>query len=466
MITPEQLARQQIDTLLIAAGWSVQDYTAYQPNAARGVALREVPLASGRCDYLLLVDRQPLGVIEAKRSGTLLVGVAEQSAHYAASLPAFFKVMANELPFAYESTGTETFFRDARDPAPRSRPVFAFHQPATLAALAAEPDTLRARLQRLPPLIETNLRACQVEAVKNLDASFAQDKPRALIQMATGAGKTTTAISFIYRLIKHAGAKRVLFLVDRSNLGKQTAQEFAQYTTPDDGRKFTELYNVQHMTGGSLDGVARVTVCTIQRLYSMLRGEDLADDVDEHSSFELSADGRPKEVAYNPQLPIETFDFVVTDECHRSIYNLWRQVLEYFDAHLIGLTATPSKQTIGFFNGNLGGTGSGTLNLSAHIVGSVTAQAEMGYALFMSPDPFDLQTIVDAAGSSAGFWQVQLPNSVRVLFSGIASRCGMSHASKDCGHVPLRELPGASGLTSDDKRSVYFRTDLRRRQPL
>ena len=194
MITPEQLARQQIDTLLIAAGWSVQDYTAYQPNAARGVALREVPLASGRCDYLLLVDRQPLGVIEAKRSGTLLVGVAEQSAHYAASLPAFFKVMANELPFAYESTGTETFFRDARDPAPRSRPVFAFHQPATLAALAAEPDTLRTRLQRLPPLIETNMRACQVEAVKNLDASFAQDKPRALIQMATGAGKTTTAI--------------------------------------------------------------------------------------------------------------------------------------------------------------------------------------------------------------------------------------------------------------------------------
>ena len=177
MTTPEQLARQQIDALLAAAGWSVQDYSAYQPNAARGVALREVPLASGRCDYLLLVDRQPLGVIEAKRSGTRLVGVAEQSAHYAVNLPAFFQLQANELPFAYESTGTETFFRDARDPAPRSRPVFAFHQPATLAAWAAEPDTLRARLQHLPALIETNMRACQVEAVTHLDASFAQDKP-------------------------------------------------------------------------------------------------------------------------------------------------------------------------------------------------------------------------------------------------------------------------------------------------
>lgn len=353
MTTPEQLARRQIDALLTAAGWIVQDYSAYQPSAARGIALREVPLASGRCDYLLLVDRQPLGVIEAKRSGTLLTGVAEQSAHYAVNLPAFFKLQASALPFAFESTGTETFFRDARDPAPRSRPVFAFHQPATLAAWAAEPDTLRARLQRLPTLIETNMRACQVEAVTNLDDSFAQDKPRALIQMATGAGKTYTAISFIYRLIKHAGAKRVLFLVDRSNLGKQTAQEFAQYTTPDDGRKFTELYNVQHMTGGALDGVCRVTVCTIQRLYSMLRGEALPEDADEHSTFELSADGLPKDVAYNPALPIETFDFVVTDECHRSIYHLWRQVLEYFDAHLIGLTATPSKQTIGFFNGNL-----------------------------------------------------------------------------------------------------------------
>ena len=139
------------------------------------------------------------------------------------------------------------------------------------------------------------MRACQIEAVKNLDQSFAQDEPRALIQMATGAGKTTTTISFIYRLIKHAGAKRVLFLVDRSNLGKQTAQEFAQYTTPDDGRKFTVLYNVQHITaGGSLDTVCRVTVCTIQRLYWMLRGEALAEDADEHSTFELSADGRPK----------------------------------------------------------------------------------------------------------------------------------------------------------------------------
>ncbi|KNZ33040.1 MAG: restriction endonuclease subunit R [Methylibium sp. NZG] len=357
-MTPEQLARLHIDAMLADAGWVVQDYTAYNPGvavgAAGGIALREVPLQSGRCDYLLLVNRQPVGVIEAKRAGTLLVGVAEQSAHYAAHIPAFFKVSASELPFAYESTGTETYFRDARDPAPRSRAVFAFHQPATLAAWVAEPGTLRARLQRLPALDTTRMRDCQIEAVNNLDVSLAADRPRALVQMATGSGKTYTAITTIYRLLKHAKAERVLFLVDRGNLGTGAMREFNDYVTPDDGRKFTELYNVQLVQSNRWDPVCKVTICTIQRMYSMLRGEaELADELDEHSSFELATDGKPKDVAYNPGLPIEAFDFIVTDECHRSIYHLWRQVLEYFDAHLIGLTATPSKQTIGFFNGNL-----------------------------------------------------------------------------------------------------------------
>lgn len=145
-----------------------------------------------------------------------------------------------------------------------------------------------------------------------------------------------------------------LLMVDRANLGRQAKGEFDQFVMPETGRKFTEEYNVQHLTSNQLDTVSRVTICTIQRLYSMLRGEELDEEFDEKSGFELAqADNRPKEVAYNPAVPIETFDFIVTDECHRSIYGLWRQVLEYFDAFLIGLTATPSKQTIGFFNQNL-----------------------------------------------------------------------------------------------------------------
>jgi type I restriction enzyme R subunit len=354
--TPESLAREQIDAALRSAGWIIQDYKAVDLGAARGIALREVPLKSGRCDYLLLVARRAVGVIEAKKAGATLSTVADQSAHYGQHLPEFLQG-TGRLPFFYETTGVETFFRDDRDPEPRSRRVFCFHRPETLAEWLAEPTTLRYRLAQMPfahPLSTAGMRDCQVEAITSLEKSFAEAKPRALIQMATGAGKTYTACAFTYRLIKYAGARRVLFLVDRANLGRQATAEFQQFVTPDTGRKFTELYNVQHLTSNQLDSVSRVTICTIQRLYSMLRGEELPEDADEISTYEINAaDGRAKEVAYNPSIPIETFDFIVTDECHRSIYGLWRQVLEYFDAFIIGLTATPSKQTIGFFHQNL-----------------------------------------------------------------------------------------------------------------
>jgi type I restriction enzyme R subunit len=173
--------------------------------------------------------------------------------------------------------------------------------------------------------------------------------------MTTGSGKTFCAVTAIYRAIKFGGAQRVLFLVDRANLARQALKEFQQYVTPDDGRKFVELYNVQHLTSNKLDPVAKVCICTIQRLYSMLQGEELDAELEEASAFDSMADLRrePVPVTYNPKIPVEFFDFIWTDECHRSIYNLWRQVLEYFDAYLIGLTATPSQQTFGFFNQNL-----------------------------------------------------------------------------------------------------------------
>ena len=333
-MTPEQLARQKIDAQLAACGWVVQDFEAVDLSVGRGIALREVPLKTGPCDYLLLVDRQPVGVVEAKREGTTLSTVAEQSGRYASSLPDFLAGgLTGPLPFLYESTGVETFFRDERDPAPRSRPVFSFHRPETLAEWLTQPDTLRTRLARLPlahPLATTGMRDCQVEAIMGLEKSFAENRPRALIHMATGAGKTYTACAFTYRLIKYAGARRVLFLVDRANLGEQARDEFARFRTPDTGRLFTELYNVQHLTSPHLDDVCRVTICTIQRLYSILRGEDLAEGADDLSGAELAqALGvtRTRDVGYTAAVPIEKFDFIVTDECHRSIYNLWRQVL-------------------------------------------------------------------------------------------------------------------------------------------
>lgn len=339
---------------MTAAGWSVQNYKQLNLGASLGVAVREYPTESGPADYMLFIDRKPVGVIEAKPAGKTLSGVAEQTERYLTSKLKYIPQLGDSMRLGYESTGVETFFRDLKDPDPRSRRIFAFHKPETLSEWLSENETLRARLPELPPLNETGLRDCQIEAIKNLEKSFAESRPRALIQMATGSGKTYTAVSFVYRLIKFAGAKRVLFLVDRNNLGRQTKKEFEQYVTPDDGRKFTELYNIQHLTSNTLDPVSKVCITTIQRLYSMLKGEpELDPSLEEQSFFDLGKDETPKEVAYNPNIPIETFDFIITDECHRSIYNLWRQVLEYFDGFLVGLTATPSKQTLGFFHQNL-----------------------------------------------------------------------------------------------------------------
>ncbi len=352
---PEEKARQKIDQLLEAAGWVVQERGRLNLSASLGVAVSDLPLKTGPADYVLFVAGKPVGVIEAKPFGTTLSGVAEQSGGYIASIPQSLPHVEEPPPFAYESTGIETYFRDSRDPDPRSRRIFSFHKPETLKEWLSQKDTVRARLKNLPSLITDGLRDCQTEAITNLEKSFVEARPRALIQMASGSGKTYTAVSFVYRLIKFANAKRVLFLVDRSNLGRQARSEFQNYTTPDDRRKFTELYNIQHLTSNTLDPVSRVCITTIQRLYSMLKGEpDLDPSLEEQSMFDMPRGAlAPVEISYNPTIPIDTFDFIITDECHRSIYHLWRQVFEYFDAFIIGLTATPSKQTLGFFNQNL-----------------------------------------------------------------------------------------------------------------
>jgi type I restriction enzyme R subunit len=353
--TPEQIAREKIDRLLAEAGWVLQDREEFDRNAAPGVAVREFQLPAGPCDYLLFVAGKAAGVIEAKKSGVTLSGVAEQSEKYMQKLPSHLARWADNLIFDYESTGDETLFRDMRDPKPRSRRLFAFHRPETLHEWLRQPETLRARLGKMPPLDPKGLRDCQIDAIDGLEASLADDRPRSLIQLATGAGKTFTACSSSYRLIRDAGAKRILFLVDRNNLGDQTLREFQAFQPHGAANRFTDTYIVQHLHSHRIDPDAKVVITTIQRLYSMLRGQELAEEEEEASGFEKwqGEDGEPLPLAYNPDIPIETFDFIITDECHRSIYGLWRQVLEYFDASIIGLTATPSKHTLGFFNQNL-----------------------------------------------------------------------------------------------------------------
>lgn len=354
---PEEEARQVIDELLTSCGWVVQDYKDIHITAAQGVAVREFPLETGFVDYLLYADGKAIGTVEAKPKGYSLTSVEQQSKKYSEGLPANLPHYFLPLPFAYESTGAETRFTNLLDPEPRSREVFAFHRPEELLRLAeVGDDQLRAKLKAMPALDRSRLWDVQVDSIQNLEQSLAAARPKALIQMATGTGKTYTAVSSCYRLIKFGGAKRILFLVDRNNLGKQTFTEFDQFQSPYSAYKFTEEFPVQRLRKNTIAQSSKVCITTIQRLYSMLQGnDDYAEENEEGSMFESSAalPSEPAPVEYNPAIPIEMFDFIVVDECHRSIYNLWRQVLEYFDAFLIGLTATPSAQTIGFFDGNL-----------------------------------------------------------------------------------------------------------------
>ena len=362
-MTPEERARETIDELLRHAGWDVQDRAAmnlFDPNIP-GVAVREAFLKTGYADYLLFVDGRALGIIEAKKQGTPLAGVEPQSQRYSVGLPPRMLAWrpSEPLPFLYESTGIETYFTNKLDPQPRSRPVFAFHRPETLREWVQEEKTLRGRLQTMPPLAAEGLWEPQEVAIGNLEESLARNRPRALIQMATGSGKTFTAVNFIYRLIKHADARRVLFLVDRTNLGLQAETAFRQFQTPT-GRKFGETYNIRHLTSNLINPSTddnRVYISTVQRLYAMLKDEELDEAYEAVSMYEAEEKGAlsatPRTVSYRGVLPVEFFDFIVVDECHRSIYTVWRQVLDYFDAFTIGLTATPGKQTVGFFDQNL-----------------------------------------------------------------------------------------------------------------
>lgn len=364
---PEQIARDHIDKQLLACGWIIQDKKKINLAAGLGVAVREYQTDIGPADYVLFVDKKPVGIIEAKREdeAVKLTTVEDQSAGYAT---AKLRLLDNApLPFVYESTGEITRFTDYRDPKPRSRNVFTFHRPETFLIWIKEDTTLRYRLKNYIPTLgnpndeeieriakNSDLRTCQLQAIIRLEQSFAEARPKALIQMATGSGKTFTAITAISRLLKFAKAKRVLFLVDTKNLGEQAEGEFRSYTVPGDNRLFTELYGVTRLHSSFIPNDSQVYISTIQRMYSILKETELDEGAELENPNETKFEAKePIPVGYNEKVPIEFFDFIVIDECHRSIYNLWKQVLDYFDVFQIGLTATPDNRTFGYFNQNL-----------------------------------------------------------------------------------------------------------------
>lgn len=355
-MAPEEKARLVIDEKLRQSGWVIQDMKRLNLSAAPGVAVREFPTSTGEVDYALFIDGNPVGVAEAKREekGESITDVEVQSGRYANST---FKWIKNDykIRFAYETTDKLIRFTDYNDIKYRSRTVFSFHRPETLLALLGQSDTIRNNMKHFPALDETGFRKCQVNAIKNLDKSFAENRPKALVQMATGAGKTFTAITAAYRLLKYGKMNRILFLVDTRGLGEQAEREFLAYTPNDDPRSFSQLYGVRRLKSSYIPNDIQICICTIQRMYSILKGEELDESTEEKSFAEfVTAESKaPKEVVYNEKYPPEFFDCIIVDECHRSIYNVWSQVLSYFDAFIIGLTATPDNRTFAFFNENI-----------------------------------------------------------------------------------------------------------------
>jgi len=355
-MTPEEKARCVIDDKLCQSGWAIQDLKRLNLTASLGVAVREFPTSTGEVDYALFVDGKPVGVVEAKQSqaGQSITDVEVQSGRYANST---FKWVKNDytIRFAYEATDKLIRFTDYKDIKYRSRTVFSFHRPETLFDLIQQPDTIRNNMKQFPLLDVKGFRKCQINAINNLDQSFADNRPRALVQMATGAGKTFTAITSAYRLLKYGKMKRILFLVDTKGLGEQAEREFLAYTPNDDPRSFSQIYGVRRLKSSYMPNDVQICISTIQRMYSILKEEELDESAEEAPFVEyVTAESKaPKEVAYNEKYPPEFFDCIIVDECHRSIYNVWSQVLTYFDAFIIGLTATPDNRTFAFFNENI-----------------------------------------------------------------------------------------------------------------
>ena len=355
-MTPEEQARVVIDEKLEQSGWTIQDMRQLNLTSSLGIAVREFPTSTGPVDYALFIEGKPVGVVEAKKSeaGENITVVEGQSARYANST---FKWVQQEyrIRFAYEATDMLVRFTDYDDIKFRSRAVFSFHRPETLKSLIAASDTVRNNMKHFPALDETGFRKCQIKAINNLDRSFADNRPKALVQMATGAGKTFTAITAAYRLLKYGKMNRILFLVDTKSLGEQAEREFLAYTPNDDPRNFSQLYGVRRLKSSYIPNDIQICISTIQRMYSILKGEELDEGAEEvpFSEYVTAESKAPKEVVYNSKYPPEFFDCIIVDECHRSIYNVWSQVLTYFDAFIIGLTATPDKRTFAFFDENV-----------------------------------------------------------------------------------------------------------------
>ncbi len=355
---PEQKARQKIDEMLKISGWDIISRNEYS-DIYNGCAITEALLTGNlEADYLLFAGGKAIGVLEAKRAeNNLSVEVAEQAQNYTKSLPDWYQTWSNPLPFVFLSNGETLLFRDMREEDATYIELKKMKTPKELVQMA-DIKSEYAALPALPPVGEKGLRQCQFDAIRNLELSFKHDENKALISLATGAGKTFTACTFTYRFLTYTSVRKVLFLVDRNNLGKQAEGEFTTYKLTESGEVFNSIYTVQRLKSIEEIQSAKVVISTIQRLFSAITGQTLTTENDDDESDYADAlyDAETEdEVKLDGKLllPPDFFDLIIVDECHRSIYGKWQQVLKYFNsAKIIGLTATPTPEAEAFFNGN------------------------------------------------------------------------------------------------------------------
>lgn len=347
-MTPEEKARELIDRMFTDAGWKVVSREEYSPNLS-AAAIKEGILKGGKeADYLLFINGKAVGVLEAKKASIDVTSdkVISQAEGYTHRLTKYYQYFANPLPIVYVSNGKVTYFREKDG---SYILVGCIHTPKKICRILGIEDEFAG----LPTLKKKGLRDCQFEAITELERSFRAGQNRAYMVLATGAGKTYTACMASYRFLSYTPMRRVLFLVDRNNLGKQAEDEFGKFKLTETGDAFNTIFTVNRLKSQAIPKDYNVVISTIQRLFSLLKGEDI-EETDDDENYDCDEIPTPVvTLPNNPTLPKDFFDLIIVDECHRSIYGSWRSVLEYFSsARIIGLTATPAPETEAFFNNN------------------------------------------------------------------------------------------------------------------
>lgn len=354
---PEELARIKIDKQLNDAGWEIVSRDEYVPNMT--LAVKEA-LMKGitESDYLLFIDNKAIAVVEAKREENSLGSkVAEQAEKYSINPQNWYSLwFPNQIPLVYLANGNKIYFKNMLNNSDGEyEEINEMHSPKKMLQLIGKESEYGA----LPKLEKKGLRDCQYEAELKLEESLKEGKKKALSILATGAGKTYLACLASYRLLNYTSTQRVLFLVDRNNLAKQTETEFGLFDRTEKRQPMSSLYQINRLRKKEdIDG--DIVISTIQKLFAVLTGKSISEnDEDEEDEKEFSFNDNDSfqpsiDLGDNLQLPPDYFQFIVIDECHRSIYGKWKSVLDYFkNAKILGLTATPTPEAYAFFDNNV-----------------------------------------------------------------------------------------------------------------